>query len=271
MAKPVVKWAGGKTQLLEVIKKKMPKQYNTYYEPFVGGGALFFDIKPTKAIINDFNVELINMYNQIKFDPEALIEELNKHQINHCEDYYLKIREDFNKRINKPEELGLLDAAELIYLNKMGFNGLYRVNLNGLYNVPSGHKKNCVIYQKENIFEVSRLLKNTKILCEDFETACKAAKKGDFIFFDSPYFDTFDTYQKGGFTKEDHIRLFKLFKELSKKEIYCLLTNSNTEFIKELYKEFNIEVVPVKRMINRDGSKRIGEEVIISNYEEDLC
>ena len=266
MAKPVIKWAGGKTQLLKEIKARMPKEYNHYYEIFFGGGALYFDIMPKKATINDCNLELINMYNQIKTNLNELMSKLNEFQDEHSEEHYLKIRDDFNMRINNPEELGLLDAAELIYLNKMGYNGLYRVNSNGLYNVPSGHKKKCVIYQKDNLKEVSEILKHTKIYSRDFEEIGNKAKKGDFVFIDSPYFDTFDTYQKGGFLKEDHERLCKLYKKLSKRGVYCLLTNSNTDFIKELYKDFNIDIVQVKRMINCNGKKRTGEEVIITNY-----
>lgn len=264
--KPVIKWAGGKTQLLPAIKNKIPKQYNTYFEPFFGGGALFFSIKPKKSVINDFNCELINLYNMVKEYPYELINELDKHQFNHSESYYLKIREDFNQRINNPALLGIIDAGELIYLNKMGFNGLYRVNSNGLYNVPSGHKRKCIIYDKENILEASKLLQTANILCADFEEACKSVTKGDFIFFDSPYYNTFDTYQKGGFSDGDHQRLALLFKELTRKGAYCLLTNSNTNFIKDLYREYNIDIINVKRMINCDGSKRTGEEVIITNY-----
>nr|CDL65658.1 unnamed protein product [uncultured bacterium] len=272
MTKPVIKWAGGKTQLLQEIKKRMPTYFNTYYEPFFGGGALFFDINPKKAVINDFNQELINLYKEIKNNPLDLIEELKQHQINHTEEYYNVVRSDFNIRINDPGSLSIKDAGELVYLNKMGFNGLYRVNLNGFYNVPSGHKKRCVLFQEQNIYEASEALKKAKIICGDFELSCKKAKKGDFVFFDSPYYDTFDTYQRGGFTTEDHKRLAKLFKKLSKKGVYCLLTNSNTDFIKELYQDFNIDVVKVKRMINCDGKNRTGEEVIITNYRGDeLC
>lgn len=270
---PFVKWVGGKRQLIDDIKKRMPTEYDNYFEVFIGGGALFFEEKPKKAVINDFNVNLVNVYIQIRDNVEDLIKRLDKlsrkyNKLTEKEDkanMYYEIRDKFNKGIEK-NKLDTIQASYFIFLNKSCFNGLYRVNSTGLFNVPSGHKVKLNLYDADNLREISELLQNTVILSGDFEEACKDAKKGDFVFFDSPYYDTFDTYQKGGFELEDHIRLANLFKELSNKGVYCMLTNSNTDFIKELYKDYRIDVVNVKRLINRDASNRKGEEVIITSY-----
>lgn len=262
--KPIVKWAGGKTQLLKYIVPMIPK-FNTYYEPFFGGGALYFALEPNKAVINDSNAQLINLYAQIKTEPNNLIKKLNLLSKNHNEEHYYKVRKQFNNCLSN-NELSLNSSAYLLYLNKMGFNGLYRLNKNGQYNVPSAHRITCTLYDKDNLLSVSKQLNKTKLLTGDFEKACKGCKKGDFVFFDSPYYNTFDTYQAGGFSKEDHIRLSNLFKSLDKKGVKCLLTNSNEEFIKSLYKGYNFKTIKVKRMINCDGKNRNGEEVIITNF-----
>lgn len=263
--KPIIKWAGGKRQLLEEIKKNIPISYGTYFEPFVGGGAVYFELQPQKAVINDLNEQLINLYNVVASNKEELIKELDILSAEHSETNYYKIRDAYNECLNK-NELSIKSASYFIYLNKTGFNGLYRVNRDGLFNVPSAHKKKANLYDLENINQVSNLLKKTKIKQGDFEKAVKYAKKGDFVFFDSPYYSTFDTYQPNGFSEEQHIRLANLFHKLTEKGVYCMLTNSNEDFIKELYKDMNIKVVPVKRMINCDASRRTGEEVIITNY-----
>ena len=270
---PVIKWAGGKRQLIPVIKDMLPEHYNCYFEPFFGGGALFFDLQPKDAVINDFNVFLINMYVQIADNYPEVIKSLDEleNKYNSCStdkqrtDYYFKVREVFNTCI-KSESLTPYSASLLIFLNKAGFNGLYRVNKNGEYNVPTAHRKSIKSYDFDNIKAVSKALSKTTILTGDFEKACRKVKKDDFVFFDSPYYETFDTYQAGGFSKDDHIRLFNLFNRLNDKGAYLMLTNNDCDFIKDLYKSYNIKQVPVKRMINCDGNKRTGNEVIITNY-----
>lgn len=266
--KPVIKWAGGKTQLLNEIEMRIPHDFGRYYEPFIGGGALFLYLEPQRATINDYNFKLTNLYNVIKNNPNELIDRLSELQENHSEDYYFEIRDLFNENILN-NEYSIDDAAYFIYLNKMCYNGLYRVNSSGLFNVPSGKKKKASLFDKDNIFDVSDLLQHTTIRTGDFEKACNRARQGDFVFFDSPYYDTFDTYQANGFSKDDHIRLANLFKRLSERGVYCLLTNSDTDFIRSLYQDDNfiIETVEVKRMINCDGNNRTGTEVIIRNYE----
>lgn len=271
MANPIIKWAGGKRQLLPELKNNIPKKYNTYFEPFFGGGALFFSLNPSVSIINDSNAQLINMYNQVKNNADDLIKILQEIQNEYNQlseeeqtDFYYEKRDVFNHYI-KENELTLNSASIFIFLNKTAFNGLYRTNAKGLFNVPSAHKRKVNLFDGKNIKEVSKLLKNTKIENNDFETICKTASSGDFVFFDSPYFDTFDTYQANGFSENDHIRLANLFKDLTNKGIYCLATNSNTDYVKELYKDFKINIVQVKRMINADANNRTGTEVIISN------
>ena len=276
MAAPIVKWVGGKRQLIPKITARMPETFGTYYEPFFGGGALYFNQAPKKAVINDFNGQLVNVYTQIKANPNDVISFLTQYQNEYNQQIdkdarancYYKNRDQFNNFI-KNNIFTSKSAALFIFLNKAGFNGLYRVNLNGLFNVPPAHRKILNSFDKDNILEVSKLLSKTKITQGDFEKACKNVKKGDFVFFDSPYYDTFDTYQAGGFSKEDHERLAKLFRTLSDKGVYCILTNSETDFIKELYKDFYIDIVPVKSMINCDGNKRTGTEVIIYNFKKE--
>lgn len=271
--KPFVKWAGGKTQLLDKINEKLPKSINNYYEPFIGGGAVLFQFEFKNATISDINEELIYTYKCIKNDCNELIEEITKLDESHeknPKEFYYSTREKYNEKIRNNEKSVEL-AAMFIYLNKHCFNGLYRVNSKGLFNVPFNQKKSGKSFDKDNLLEISKYLSEQNILCQDFEKTCEKCKKDDFVFFDSPYAplnDTsFESYTKEGFSKEEHERLANLFKRLTKKGVKCMLTNHNTEFIRELYKDFNIEVVQVKRMINSDSTKRVGEEVIITNYE----
>ena len=273
---PFVKWAGGKTQLIEVIESHLPETFNRYFEPFVGGGALLFKLQPKAFSINDSNEELICVYKCLENNElfELLKKELLKHEENHSEKYYYQIRE-----MDKLEGFNKLPiyvrAARMIYLNKACFNGLYRVNSKGYFNVPSGKKKVVNCFDKKTFDNLNLFFKNRKpvITNIDFEDAVKNAKTGDFVYFDPPY-DTwedknsFTSYDKNAFGKEEQIRLAKVFKELSDKGVYVMLSNHNTKFINELYKGFHITIVPAKRMINAkaDGRGEV-EEVIVTNYE----
>lgn len=270
---PFLKWAGGKRQLLNQIKERMPKKYNDYYEPFIGGGAVLFELQPEKATINDINISLINVYRQVKDNTEEFIELVKKLDSEMWEDgkeYYLDIREKYNDKLLK-KEYDLELAALFTFMNKHCFNGLYRVNKKGLFNVPYNKSRRTSI-EEDAVRETAKYLKTVNILEGDFEEACKGAKKGDFIFFDSPYAPlnptSFEAYTKEGFDVESHKRLAQLYDELTERGCYCMLTNHNTEFINELYsnKGYRIDVVSVKRMINSDASNRKGEEVIICNY-----
>ncbi len=270
---PFLKWAGGKRQLLDKIIDRMPKSFNNYYEPFIGGGALLFELQPAKAVINDINASLINAYITIAEKPFEFISaviELDSQIPEDGKTYYYSLRERYNNKLVKTEYDTEL-AALFVFLNKHCFNGLYRVNAKGLFNVPYNNSKRESI-NKESIIAISEYLKNIKIMQGDFEKACNDAQRGDFVFFDSPYAPlnptSFESYTKEGFDIESHKRLANLFKKLTDKGCYCMLTNHNTEFINDLYgnKGYKIDVVRVKRMINSNASKRVGEEVIIYNY-----
>lgn len=274
---PFVKWAGGKTQLLDKLVSLMPKEYNHYFEPFIGGGALLFHVAPKDFTINDFNSELVQSYKCFSNldDTEKLIERLRFHQENHSEEHYYEVR----SMDKDPDFLSLPiyeRAARMIYLNKSCFNGLYRVNSKGFFNVPSGKKKSVVCYEEKNIQDIVEFFKKSKfeILNGDFEKAVTNAKKGDFVYFDPPYDtwedkDSFTSYAKNPFGKDEQRRLADCFKSLSDKGVFVMLSNHNTEFIRELYKDFSIHVVEAKRMINSkaDGRGSV-EEVIITNYED---
>ncbi len=272
-ALPFIKWAGGKRQLLAQIKARIPCSYNQYYEPFVGGGAVLFGLLPATAVINDVNKALINAYRKIAEVPIEFLEQISQLDSQMWEDgkaYYYSLRERYNEKLEKGEYDVEL-AALFVFINKHCFNGLYRVNTKGLFNVPYNNSRgnSC---DKDVIMAVSNYMKNVVILEGDFEPACEQAKPGDFIFFDSPYAplnpSSFESYTKEGFDIESHKRLATLFDKMTKKGCFCMLTNHNTEFINELYSEkgYRMDVVSVKRMINSDASKRVGEEVIICNY-----
>ena len=273
-AKPFVKWAGGKRQILDKLKKLVPEDFNTYYEPFVGGGALLFDLAPKNAVINDSNEELINVFNVLCNDKKysKMCRYLNKFERKHDEEFYYEIRNiDRNKKkFNKLNDSKR--AARTIYLNKSCFNGLYRVNSKGEFNVPFGKKTKVNTYDGENLLNVHSYLtlNNISILCTDFEDAVSTAKEGDFVYFDPPYdsdTSTFNSYTEDGFNKDEQRRLAKVFKELDKKGVKVMLSNHNTILIKELYKDYNFHIIEAKRSINSNGKKRGKvEEVIITNY-----
>lgn len=273
--KPFVKWAGGKRQVINELLKYVPDEFDTYYEPFVGGGALLFELSPKKAVINDSNEELMNVYNVLcneeKF--KKMCNLLNSYETKHSEEFYYNIR---NKDRSKTAFNRLSDytrAARTIYLNKACFNGLYRVNSKNEFNVPFGKKTHVNTYEGSNLITVSNYLtmNDVKILSVDFEEAVKDAKKGDFVYFDPPYdSDTksFTSYTETGFDKSEQTRLARVFKELDKKGVYVMLSNHSTVLVNELYKGYHIYKIEAKRNINANGKKRGKvEELIITNYE----
>lgn len=277
-AKPFVKWAGGKNGLINSLMPFIPKNFNSYFEPFVGVGALFFYLKNHKILnskkiyLNDKNSELINAYKQIKINPNELLEELEILKKNHDKEYFYKIRNlDRNSDFYSLSEV--FRAARFIYLNKTCFNGLCRYNAKGEFNTPMGSYKNPKIYNKELIFSVHKTLKNVSIANKDFEIVSLKAKKDDFVYFDPPYFplnktSSFVSYIDS-FSANEQIRLYELFKMLDYEGVKVLQSNSNTDFIKELYKDFEIIEVNSKRAINCKGDKRgkITELIIKGNYE----
>lgn len=273
--KPFVKWAGGKRQVINELLKFVPDEFDTYYEPFVGGGALLFELSPKKAVINDSNEELMNVYNVLcneeKF--KKMCNLLNSYETKHSEEFYYNIR---NKDRSKTAFNRLSDytrAARTIYLNKACFNGLYRVNSKNEFNVPFGKKTHVNTYEGSNLITVSNYLtmNDVKILSVDFEAAVKDAKKGDFVYFDPPYdSDTksFTSYTETGFDKSEQTRLARVFKQLDKKGVYVMLSNHSTVLVNELYKDYHIYKIEAKRNINANGKKRGKvEELIITNYE----
>ncbi|MEG1309486.1 MAG: Dam family site-specific DNA-(adenine-N6)-methyltransferase [Bacilli bacterium] len=272
--KPFVKWVGGKRQVMQELKKYIPEYYNTYYEPFVGGGALLFELSPKNAVINDYNSELINVYNCVKDEEKfkKMCNELDHYEAKHNEDFYFQIRNKDRDKVKFKKIVEYKRAARTIYLNKTCFNGLYRVNSKNEFNVPFNKKEKVNTYEKQNMAIIHSYFNynNIKMLNVDFEDAVKDAVEYDLIYFDPPYdseTSTFTSYTVNGFGKDEQVRLANLFKELDSRGCYVILSNHNTTLINDLYKDFNINVIEAKRNINANGKKRGKvEEVIITNF-----
>ncbi|HEM5202416.1 TPA: DNA adenine methylase [Streptococcus suis] len=276
---PVLKWVGGKRQLIEDISPLIPKKISTYVEPFVGGAAILFHLQPKKAIINDFNDELMNVYQVIKEDPNGLIKILEKHKEANSEEYYYETRaldraSDY-ENLSKEEK-----AGRILYLNKTCYNGLFRVNSSGQFNAPYGKYKNPAIVNDVTIKAVSNYFNsaNIKFLNGDYKEALKGLRKGTFVYFDPPYMpvsssSNFTGYTENGFGYEKQVELRDECLKLNKRGIKFLQSNSYTPEILELYSDssvFTIKVVQAKRSINSKSDKR-GEisEVLIYNYEQE--
>lgn len=265
-SQPFIKWVGGKRSLINEIFKLLPKEFNNYFEPFVGGGAVFFSLEKNveEAALSDKNSDLIMTYQAIKEEPKKLINRLKEYAINHNEDFYYSIR--------KRKEKGLVEiAAKFLYLNKTCYNGLYRVNNSGEFNVPIGSYKNPNIIQEENIISCSKALQKAKITHNSFEKI--SPRKGDFVYFDPPYHPTsdisFTKYTKEDFSKSDQIHLAKFIEKLTKMGVYIMLSNSKSTFIEDLYpkKLFKHHIVHAPRFVNCKAEKRGNvEEFLITNY-----
>ena len=276
---PVLKWVGGKRQLISDIEPLIPKRISTYVEPFIGGGAILFHLQPKKAIINDYNQELMNVYQVIKDDSDGLIEVLKKHKVLDSEDYFYEIRsldrsEDYEKMSDVEK------AGRIIYLNKTCFNGLFRVNRAGFFNTPYGKYKDPSIVNEVTIRAISNYFNsaNVKFLTGDYKEALKRLRRGAFVYFDPPYMpisssSNFTGYTEIGFDYEKQVELRDECLKLHNKGIKFLQSNSYTPEILELYSDssvFNIKIVQAKRNINSQSDKR-GEisEVLIYNYEKE--
>ena len=261
--RPILKWAGGKTQLLRELTELVPKKYGTYHEPFFGGGALFFHLKPENAVIADANPELANLYTQVAQHAEEVINELEIYK--NDSDIFYKCRALDWKNLNPAAA-----AARTIYLNKTCFNGLYRVNKKGQFNTPFGHYKNPNICDSIALRAASSSLNGVKFLCSDYKKALiDHAKPGDLVFLDPPYLpisanSDFKRYTAEQFYEDDHRELAKEVYRLHELDCHVILTNSNHPLVHELYGRFDIEVVSTKRFINCSGSKRTGEDVIVN-------
>lgn len=262
-AKPILKWAGGKTQMLGDLLPKVPSSYGRYIEPFFGGGAMFFALQPEQAVIADSNPELINLYRQVANHVDDVICQLKKYE-NTQEMFYAVRGEDWTML---PEAEA---AARTIFLNKTCFNGLYRVNKKGQFNVPFGKYKNPKICDEEGLKAASAALKKAEIVCGDYLLVLEHyAQPGDFVFLDPPYlpiseYSDFKRYTKEQFYEEDHVELAKMVKTLHERGCYVILTNSNHPLVHELYAPFTIDVIQTKRHISCNGSTRKGEDVIVT-------
>lgn len=275
--KPFTKWTGGKRQLLPELLRLSPKEYQRYYEPFIGGGALFFEIAPEDAVINDANSELIHAYEQIRDNVDELINILKIHDKNNNKEYYLDIRS--LDRDEKFEDMTSVEkAARLLYMLRVNFNGLYRVNSKNQFNVPYGRYKNPKIVDEALLRSISAYLKSNPIviLNGDFEEAVVDARNSDFVYFDPPYAPVsptsdFTAYTQDGFDYHEQKRLRDVFERLSNEGVQVMLSNSDTEVIHELYGDIpgiNFTIVAAKRVINSKASGRGNvNEVIIRNYD----
>lgn len=263
---PFLKWAGGKTQLLNALISRAPATFNVYFEPFLGSGALYFALSPDHAVLSDINDDLINAFQVVRDSHNELISKLSTYE--NSKDFFYEIRALDAKSLSPIDR-----AARLIYLNRTCFNGLYRVNKQGQFNVPFANYKNPNFVQEAKLIADSKLMQGAKIMHASFGEALKSAKKGDFVYLDPPYyplggFSDFKRYNKEQFHKEDHEKLAELYNQLSDRGCYVMLSNSDTPFTRELYKNWRIDTVYAKRMINCDATKR-GEvtEIIVTNYD----
>ena len=262
-AKPILKWAGGKTQMLGDLLPKVPSSYGRYIEPFLGGGAMSFALQPEQAVIADSNPELINLYRQVANHVDDVVCQLKKYE-NTQEMFYAVRGQDWTML---PEAEA---AARTIFLNKTCFNGLYRVNKKGRFNVPFGKYKNPKICDEEGLKAASAALKKAEIVCGDYLLVLEHyAQPGDFVFLDPPYlpiseYSDFKRYTKEQFYEEDHVELAKMVKTLHERGCHVILTNSNHPLVHELYAPFTIDVIQTKRHISCNGSTRKGEDVIVT-------
>lgn len=262
-AKPILKWAGGKTQMLGDLLPKVPSSYGRYIEPFLGGGAMFFALQPEQAVIADSNPELINLYRQVANHVDDVVCQLKKYE-NTQEMFYAVRGQDWTML---PEAEA---AARTIFLNKTCFNGLYRVNKKGRFNVPFGKYKNPKICDEEGLKAASAALKKAEIVCGDYLLVLEHyAQPGDFVFLDPPYlpiseYSDFKRYTKEQFYEEDHVELAKMVKTMHERGCHVILTNSNHPLVHELYAPFTIDVIQTKRHISCNGSTRKGEDVIVT-------
>lgn len=270
--KPFLQWVGGKRSMIEQYKEYIPKKFNTYIEPFLGGGAMFFYIKPNKAILNDSNPELIKSYEGVRDNPEDTINILRELKKRHSKDLYMKIR-GLDREINMYKDLCSHEiASRMIYLNQTGFNGVYRVNKQGQFNVPIGSSLNRLICDPETLRLSGNILKSADIFCEDFQEILKKAKKGDFVYLDPPYqpvskYSDFTRYTKEKFFEGDQIRIKEEIDRLTKKGVKVMLSNSENDFIKDLYVKYKIIEVQSGRSLNCKANKRGKvKEFLILNY-----
>lgn len=270
--KPILKWAGGKSRLAGTILERLPERIETYREPFVGGGAVFFALASAgrfkRAVLSDLNKDLIDVYRAIQKDVDGVISLLRGYQTEHSEEKYYETRDLDPKRLDRVNR-----AARLIYLNKTGYNGLYRVNRSGQFNVPFGRYKKPAICDEERLRAAADALKRVRLLVADFEQTCEEAEPGDAVYFDPPYVPlsktaSFTAYHAEAFGLAEHQRLARAFRDLSRRKVAAVLSNSATDETRKLYPErsFSVQTVMVGRPINSNSSAR-GDvaEILVTN------
>ena len=258
--RPFLKWVGGKRSILDELQKRLPSKYETYNEPFIGGGALFFAVQPTKAALSDINFHLILTYKAVRDDVENLIAALKIHQSRHGKDYFTQAR----LRLSREKDPTKI-AALLIYLNKTCFNGLYRVNRAGAFNVPMGSYKDPALFEEDVLRNDSMILQGVQLEQRHFSQV--EIGREDFFYLDPPYHKTYDGYNGSGFGDDEHKKLAELCKEIDESKAFFMLSNSDTPFIRDLYKGFTIEIVSASRSVSCKAHQRGKEnELIIRNY-----
>jgi DNA adenine methylase len=271
-AGPIVKWVGGKSKLLPELLARIPGSYRRYFEPFVGGGALFFRLGPAAAMLTDSNAELIHCYQTVRDDVESVIRALGKHRTRHSEEYYYAVREGWNGPRRTEIEAGER-AATFLYLNKTCYNGLWRVNSRGAFNVPAGRYENPSILDPDALRAASRVLANATLATAPFEKALAEAKRGDFVYMDPPYHPIsstayFTSYTADRFSAADQERLADTFRALDDRGVAVMLSNSDTPFIRKLYAGYQIDRVYAPRAINSNAANRgnVAEVLVMNRY-----
>ena len=268
--KPLLKWAGGKSSLIASLTEFFPTKFDRYMEPFVGGGAVFFSLQfGNPSLVNDFNLEIVSLYEVVRDQPGELMTELTEMARHYSEEYFYMVR-------SQTPEGKCARAARTIFLNKTGFNGLYRQNAKGGFNVPFGKRPQCpALFDEANLIRASQLLHSASLSSCDFEVIIDKAGKGDFVYCDPPYepltkTSSFNSYKGGGFTQADQLRLMNCCARAAQRGAWIVISNSAADFIKDLYKEHNIHFVQASRAINSKGDKRgkIDEVVVVFNQAE---
>lgn len=262
LARPFLKWVGGKRSILPELQKRMPAEYEGYYEPFMGGGALYFAEQPKDAYLSDINFHLVLTFQRVRDDVDGVIRNLKVHASRHSPEYYTRAR----TRLFKEKDTTKL-AALFIYINKTCFNGLYRVNKSGQFNVPIGDYKNPPILDEDNLRACSALLQTADIEQKPFSQIVPT--KGDFFYLDPPYHETYEGYSAHGFGDSEHEKLAAFCKQIDEKGGYFMLSNSDTPFVRKLYKGYTIEHVSASRSVSCKSNQRGREdELLIRNYTD---
>ena len=271
--RPFLKWAGGKSQLIPQYLPYFPT-YQNYYEPFVGGGAIFFHLQPERSFLIDINIELVNVYRCVRDQLEELVAKLEEHRERHSPEHYYQVRSQLSTSDDWFFQGNDLDrAARLIYLNKTCFNGLYRENSKGHFNVPIGSYKNPSIYDPEALEAASIALRSSRIEYGSFDMVLQYAKSADdFVYFDPPYYpisktSSFTAYNRYSFDEDKQVLLRDVFAQLSDRGVKVMLSNSDCPFVRDLYQDFNIHTIYATRNINSNPEKR-GKitEVLVTSY-----